>query len=271
MTSEHPPVETIAKLANQVSFILKTGLQCHLSLLQTPPSLSVETKRQITKRVPPSTLEKYLNPEAAISLLAMEVEDLGSRIFRYQYIERYREHFQSPDAAMQSAFVMHTHILRGSEIYIIMENCVSFLDFYYDVANDLTLNPSKKSKELTSQFKKHFKRHLLERHRIVHSHERPSLVSRMISMPQEGMADPDMTATIAEFLKSSLEILAPAIEGLDNINDFSLALEQINNFRLKAVDQECLDMWSILLDATTKLIDLSKLLKGDSEMPKNST
>lgn len=51
---------------------------------------------------------------------------------------------------MRTAFVIHTHILRGIEFYIIMERSVAFLDFFYDLALDLALNPTKVSESLPS-------------------------------------------------------------------------------------------------------------------------
>jgi hypothetical protein len=263
MAADKLLTEIITSQVNQFCAGFDAALRRHIGLLPAPPSLSAESKKHIVKRVPPRALDNYLNLNSAIALLAVEIQDLGLRISRYQYIERYREHFEAPDADMASAFVMHTHILRGTEIYVIMERCAVFLDFYYHIAVDLSLNPTKMSKALERRFKKDFERHLRERHRIVHAHERPSLISRMTSISAEEIGKPDVASTFKETLETLMGMLAPVLKDAFNINDPALALKNLNDIRLKAVDQECLGMWSTLLDAMTRLIDPSKLLRAE--------
>lgn len=264
MTTEKTLSEILAEQVDSVAGGFDASLKRHLAALSQPPSISKDTKKHIAKRVSPKNLAKYQTPENAISLLSMEIGDLGLRISRYQFIERYREHFQAPTAEMRTAFVMHTHILRGSEIYVIMERCVSFLDFFYDLAADLSLNPTKVSKPLESRFKKDFERHLRERHRIVHAHERPTLVSRMMSIPPEDMTRPEVGDIFKNVLGTFAGMVAPAVQSTLGTEDASEALNRINEFRLQAVDKECLDMWSIFLESLTCLIDSTKLLKGDA-------
>lgn len=256
--------EILAEQVDSVAEGVDASLKRHLSALPEFPSLSKETKKHIARRVSSSNLVNYQTPEKAISLVSMEIGDLGLRISRYQFIERYRENFQAPTPEMRTAFVMHTHSLRGSEVYIIMERCVAFLDFFYDLARDLSLNPTRVSKSLESSFKKEFERHLRERHRIVHAHERPSLVSRLVSVSPNEMSDPRMEETFKNVVESFATMIAPALKTTFPIADRANALKGINQFRLKAVDKECLDMWSILLDAITNLIDKRLLLTGSS-------
>ena len=267
MTATKTLSENLAEQVTEVSAGIEASLKRHFAHLGGSPALSDATKKHIAKRVPPKTLSKYHTPENAISLLALEIEDLGLRISRYQFIERYREHFEAPTAEMRTAFVMHTHILRGSEIYIIMERCGSLLDFFYDLASDLSLNPTKVSKALETRFKKDFERHLRERHRFVLAHERPTLVSRMISIPPDEMSKPEVADTFKNVLDSFVGMVAPAIQSLFEIKDPAEAMKRINDFRLQAVDKECLDMWAIFLDSLTKLIDPTKLLKGAAAAP----
>ena len=262
MTTTKTLSENLAEQVTEVSTGIEVSLKRHLAHLAGSPLLSDATKKHIAKRVPPKTLAEYQTPEKAISLLSLEIEDLGLRISRYQFIERYREHFDAPSAEIRTAFVMHTHILRGSETYIIMERCGSLLDFFYDLASDLSLNPTKVSKALETRFKKDFERHLRERHRIVHAHERPTLVSRMMSIPPDEISKPEVADTFKNVLDSFVEMVAPAVQSLFEIKDPADAMKKINDFRLQTVDKECLEMWSIFLDYLTKLIDPSKLLRG---------
>lgn len=264
MTEVKTISEILAEQVNEVANGVDVSLKRHLAALGGSLALSDATKKHIAKRVPPSTLSKYQTPENAISLLSLEINDLGLRISRYQFIERYREYFKAPNTEMRTAFVMHTHILRGSEIYVIMERCGSFLDFFYDLATDLSLNPKKLSKTLETRFKKDFERHLRERHRIVHAHERPTLVSRMMSIPPDTINKPKVADTFKNVLESLVEMMTPEFQSLFEIKDPAEAIKKINDFRLQAVDKECLDMWSIFLDSLTKLIDSTKLLKGSA-------
>lgn len=261
MAEEKSLSAILAEQINEVSGGIEASLKRHLAAMPLQPVLSDAVKKQIAKRVPPKTLDANLTPEAAISLAAMELADLGTRISHYQHIERYREHFNPPNVAMRAAFVMHTHILRGSEIYVIMEQCVSFLTFFYDLAEVLDLGPTNTAKSLEKQFKKEFDRHLRERHRIVHAHERPSLVSRMIGVPPQDLADPKVIATYALVINQLSEMIGRSMGDAMGQKTPEEALASINALRLKAVDEECLKMWSILIDCINRLIDTTKLRK----------
>lgn len=261
MESANSPADDLAKQVEQVSEGVRLSLTRHLSKMPALPVLSPKTRAQIKKRVPPKTLNRYFSPDNAIGLLALEISDLGTRIHHYRYIERYREYFTAPNAAIRVAFVNHTHILRGSEIYVIMERSSSCLAFFFDLAADLDLGPKQMSGTLERQFKKEFERHLRERHRIVHAHERPSMISRLIGVAPEAVNHPDVQQThadaIARLSSMLTDRLGPEFQG----KDFEQTIKLINDFRLKAVDEECLKMWAIFLDSLNKLIDSEKLLK----------
>lgn len=261
MSENQDLTSILANQVNQVSNGIRHSLERHVALMTTKPSMSDETRKHITKRVPPSQLQKYKTVEMAIAQLALEISDLGTRISHYQHIERYREHFNAPNKAMRAAFVMHTHILRGSEIYVIMERCEDWLKFFYALAADLDLGPTRMAKKLQTRFKKDFERHLRERHRIVHSHERPSLVSRMVGAPPEDLDHPDFAKLYVDTVGMMEGIIQKAIG--EQIKDKSAeeVLQMINVRRLEAVDCECFTMWSIFLDHINRLIDTEKLLK----------
>lgn len=261
MEAENSPADDLAKQVEQVSEGIRLSLARHLSKMPAPPVLSQKTRDHIKKRVPPETLSKYVLPDNAIGLLALEISDLGTRISHYRYIERYREYFAAPNSAIRVAFVNHTHILRGSEIYIIMERSSSCLAFFFDLAADLELGPKQMSSMLERQFKKEFKRHLRERHRIVHAHERPSMISRLIGTPPETLRHPKIQQmyvdVIARFFSILTDRLGPEFQG----KNLEQTIKLINDFRLKAVDEECLKMWAIFLDSLNNLFDSEKLLK----------
>jgi hypothetical protein len=264
MTAEQTLAEILTDQINMVSNGIDASLKEHLVIMPTAPVLSESTKNLIAKRVGSKSRARYLNPEGAISLLSIEVIDLGTRISRYQYIERYREHFKSPNPEVGTAFVMHTHILRGSEIYVIMERCGSFLDFLYDLAVDFDLNPKNKlGKDLEKQFKKCFERHLRERHRIVHAHERPSFISRItaIAPEPEGEHRNMIEKVFIDAFSQMFEAITKLAPHLVDTKTGEEAIKNINDHRLKAVDGECFEMWSILLGSINKTIDSSKLLK----------
>lgn len=261
MSENQSLTSILADQVNQVSGGIRHSLERHVNLMTTQPTLSDETKKHITKRVPPSQLQKYLTVEMAIALLALEISDLGTRISHYQHIERYREHFKAPDKTMRAAFVMHTHILRGSEIYVIMERCEDWLKFFYELASDLDLGPTQVVKKLQTRFKKEFERHLRERHRIVHAHERPSLVSRMVGVPPEDLDHPDFAKVYVDTVSMLAGLLHKVMGDQVEGKSAEEVLQAINVRRLEAVDRECFTMWSIFLDQINGLIDTKKLLK----------
>lgn len=261
MAEERTFIDILTEQVNQVSGGIEVALRRHLAAFPSIPWLSAATEKHIAKRVPPKVLRNYLSPDSAISLLSLEISDLGMRISHYQYIERYREHFSPPDAAMRAAFVMHTHILRGSEIYVIMERCGSCLGFFHDLAADLDLGPTKMAKSLEKQFKKEFERHLRERHRIVHAQERPSLVSRMIGVHPDELAQPDVVEKYATIIGTLAEALTASLGEAANQKSPAEKFAMINDLRLRAVDKECFQMWSIFLGCINKLIDSAKLRK----------
>lgn len=259
MTIERSLSEFLDKEAHAVATALGVTLERALSAFSSPPLLSKSTRKHIAKRVPQKTLAKYQTPGNAIILLQLEIVDLGLRISRYQYIERYRETFQAPSAEIKLSFVMHTHILRGSEIYVIMERCASLLEFLYDVSVDLSLNPTKASKSLEARFKKGFGRHLRERHRIVHGHERPTLVSRMLSIPPHQINRSEARAILQGVIEQITRLAMPLMQSVSATEGHREIPKEINDFRLKAVDQECLDMWTIFSESIEASIGMTKL------------
>jgi hypothetical protein len=160
----------------------KSALREHLEKMEPQPSMSSHLERHIRKRVAPSFLSKYLNHEGAIGLAINELGLILERIRQYRVIDAYPKHFSSNDRDVISAFFSHLHSLRSSELYLIQERGKELLRFSHCIASDLRLSASDQSREFDKKFKKGFERRLRERHRLVHAHERPSLMTRMLDV-----------------------------------------------------------------------------------------
>jgi hypothetical protein len=261
MEKEQSLSEILAQQVKQVSHGIELSLNAHVAAMHIPPGLSVQTRKKITNRVPPKMRDDYLNPRGAIVLLVTEIVDLGTRISHYQYIQRYREHFKPPDEIIRAAFTMHSLILQTNEIYVIMERCGKCLDFFHNLAVDLDIDLKDMAPALKKEFKKEFERHLRERHRIVHAHERSSLVSKMIGVQPELLDDAEVKGAYMEVLntltKSIKSQLGDKAEGKSSLE----FLKIINDLSLQAVDQDCLKMWAIFSNCINQLIERRKLLK----------
>ena len=247
-------------MAADVSIGIETALKRHLSLLPAKPSLSDSTKAHIKRYIPPKALPRYETPEQAIALLAMEISGIGARISKYQFIERYRDHFEPAGAEMRVAFVSHIHHLRGAEVYLIMERCIKCLGFFFDLATNLDLGPNSTARWLTKRFKEKFDRHLRERHQLTHAHERPSLVSRLTSIPATELNEPEVAKTFTHAIATFMSLISPQLRDRQ-YKSSEEALAAINTFRLESVDEECLEMWSIFVEALHDLIDVNQLRK----------
>jgi hypothetical protein len=250
-------LEQVTNLASE----LDTALRRHMESNKTELSISLTTKNHIKKRVPPTTFDAYVNADKALSLILLELNDLGLRISRYMFIGRYREYLQTSDADIGSAFAMHILTLRGSEIYIIMERCCDFLRFLHGILKDQGLASVDISASLEKQFKKQFSRHLLERHRIVHSHERPSLASRITNINANDFSEAqrrDIFAVImARLMDAYNSVRLPPKEQ----QPFGEFRQKIIDQALKTYDDECWEMWSIFQDYVYKVFATAGLNK----------
>lgn len=141
-----------------------------------------------------------------------------------------------------------------------MERCASFLDYLHDLAVDLLLEPTKNSKTLENRFKKDFARHLRERHRIVHAHERPSWVSRFLSINSEEMKQPEVQKNIVEMVGGLFKTSSPLSRFTSDAKDLEEIIKRINDFRLNAVDQECMKMWQIFSECLNTAFDTKNLI-----------
>lgn len=261
---EDKPSESLTdELAAQITSVastLEAAFVRHLKKLGSTPTLKRSTLDAIAKRVPRNSIAQCSTPEGAASLLALEIEYIGLRISRYQFIERYREHFTAPNCEMGAAFIAHIHTMRGSEIYIIMERSTAFLDFLAHYTNDLGLLSARRARALEKTFKTVYERHLRERHRIVHAHEKSSLASRVLDAPVGSREIPAYGESILQIgaaLTQSLLDVAPHMAA----DDAETFMHNVNEHRLKVVDDECRTMWSTLVGHITETVNHAKLLK----------
>lgn len=252
------------RLIEEVEFFaaaLQRRLEIHVGAMPEPPRMTPEIEAHIRNRVGPKSAEQYLSIERAIALLAVEAADIGYRISQYRFIERYREHFMPADAPMRVAFHTHIQVMRGNEIYVIMEHGKAWLVFAHDLAAALDLAPTKMHKVLINRFTKAFERHLRERHKIVHAHERPSLVSRVASLAATGRDDREIGQATQGVVQTLIAMaVRTAGDRVDAAAPVDTVIDQLNALRLAEVDRECEEMWKILQECTDKLIDRRRLL-----------
>jgi len=217
-------------------------------------SLALET--EIRKRVAPSAIGNYLNLKAIVDDVTFEINNLGRRIRRYQFIERYRDVFLSPDREMMMAFLEHTHSMRTAELYTILERGADLIRLCGVLVVNLGLPATNAAAKYQKRFRKEFERRLRERHRIVHAHERPSLLSRLLSTPAEAFDDPTFVDAFTEIFADVVAILGH-VRGKE-ANE--LMKEQASGaFRreyLLAVDLEAAAMWRILSECVAEALTL---------------
>lgn len=219
-------------------------LSATIRSLPSEPARSAELTKQIIKRVPPSALKNYDSVIAAARLFEMEVADIGNRAANYQNIERYRYFFSTPDKDMHLSFLDHTYSLRSSELYVILERGSELLKFGAVLAENVGLDGVDNHRKFMAAFKKQFERRLRERHRMVHAHERPSLVSRLLAL--QDWSDPQVQITLRNFAGKIMGLLK---ELQKDAPEVGMPIEDRDTFRvgyLKAVDAEASAMWELI-------------------------
>jgi hypothetical protein len=227
-----------------------------------------ELKALIVKRVPPKLVTLYEQFHHCIELLAFETTEIGKRIRRYQYIERYKFFFSTPDKEMFQAFQEHTWSNRGGEIYVILERGEALIEFASLIAGRLGEPPSKAAKGFYNDMRNEFNYRLRERHRITHVHERPSLLSRILSLPAEAYQEPavvDLIVGTVGQLSGMMKLLESGAkfessealeEALAAVNDETPKIEDFQEAYLKRVDEEAGKMWRLLTKGLREAVAL---------------
>ena len=202
---------------------------------------------RIDKRVSPKAAAEFSRAQNLPQLVALELEILGDQIRLYPYTARYREAINLASKDMVAAWLLHSHSLRQSELYIIQERSTDLLRFLRNVSQDLGLAAAPdRSKSFEKAFKRRFERRLRERHRLVHAHERPSLTSRVIDF---GVAAKETDKDIVEDSLADLFIKMASLLPGEPPKDAQELMQKINKLRDSHVDfayQEATDMFDML-------------------------
>jgi hypothetical protein len=212
--------------------------------------LSKSAQQHIQKRVPPSTLQRYLNRQSAIQLLLMDLESIGTRIFQYQFIGAYNSYFVPPSPEIGAAFLSHLHILRPSELYMMLERGADLLRFATVLAFDIGLNSVDQSNRYAKSVRKGFDRRLRERHRLVHAHERPSLSARILEMPINSMPREEVGEMLgligAQLVRLYLELNDRRVPEELTRESLIAVLEEMKTVHFDAFEHEARNMWELI-------------------------
>lgn len=143
---------------------------------------SSDCRKLVARRVPPSTVAKFDVMDNYGLVLWDEILTILDRILIYPHTTTYRKHLKDAPHEVQKAWQFHSHSLRVTELYIILDRNIAMLSFLNVILESFNLPMHDQRKEFEKSFKKTFERRLRERHRLTHAHERPSLVSRIIDL-----------------------------------------------------------------------------------------
>jgi hypothetical protein len=191
-----------------------------------------------------------LNFESAINLAIYELELIATRIRQYRLIETYPRYFTSVNHEVFAAFISHLHTLRSNELYLIQERSAELLKFCFKLADDLNLQTSDQSAKYNRAFKKCFERRLRERHRLIHSHERPSLLTRMLDVVA-GIADKAILAdAIGEVAATMYYTYAALKSGANDLQvdqaRYQEIQEEMKQIYTRGFDEEAAVMWEMI-------------------------
>lgn len=143
---------------------------------------SAESKKLVARRVPPSWISKYEVMDEYGFVIWDEAMTILDRILVYPFTASYRRHLNGAPKEVLGAWQFHSHSLRVGELYIVLDRTLALLEFLTSVAKDCGLPVTDYRKTFEKKFKKTFARHLRERHRLTHAHERPSITSRIVDL-----------------------------------------------------------------------------------------
>lgn len=203
--------------------------------------------------VPPKARDFYRSPGMVIGLAILEIGNIGQKIHRYQFIERYKFFADMPDAEMGLAFAEHMYAVRNAELYSILERGEAVVRFVAAIAVELQTGDSKAANKYTKEYRRQFEYRLRERHRMTHAHERPSLVSRMLQLSdvktdEERQMIQSIFGDILNTMVSAFELIQerqPEGEHPTHMSD-PVAFQK---WYLQRVDGEAASMWHIFTES----------------------
>ena len=253
----HPPKgltpAEVSAFCNHIQAHLQATVEAGGGAIQQ----SADVAAQVKKRTAPSSLHKHSGIDSAIMNYIVDLHDLSTRIRRYQYIERYRDLYDGRDKDLGISLLDHTHALKSHEIYVILERGNELLRFGYMLAQNLSLTGSNNAAPYVKTLKKEFQYRLRERHRMVHAHERPSLLSRMLALEGELMAKPE----VAEALSGMARTLRAQMKQLQarSKDPSRLRLPENRCEELDRADAEAASLWLILKKFVTENVAAAQL------------
>jgi hypothetical protein len=218
--------------------------------------ISDAVKSQVAKRVAPSALPLYDDFDSVVSLAAHEIGEIGQRIGRYRYIERYKFFFETNDREMGLAFGEHLYELRSGQIYAVLERGVEIIRLCSTVADCRGRGDSKAANAYLKEFRSAFAYRLRERHRQAHAHERPSLASRILSLrpvkEDEKRMAAEVLATVLAQARFALRLLTQG--GNEIVSPVPEDHAEFQSYYLQRVDEEASTMWRIFSKAIARAV-----------------
>lgn len=234
-----PPLETgVARgLADTVAEFLTKAAKASPSRIA-----SSESKKLATRRVPPSWYSQCDTLDYYGVIVWDEAMTILDRILVYPFTTNYRRYLLDAPKDVVRAWLFHSHSLRVSELYVIQDRTVALLKFLKVIAEDLGLPATDFSRKFEKKFKETFKRHLLERHRLTHAHERPSMISRITEMAgakwiEDGQEQKNYVENFLKHLSLRL-IEAGELAGYSQMN----TLEEVAELHEMAAQREARQM-----------------------------
>lgn len=203
--------------------------------------------------VAPSARELYRDPSAIIGLATFEVGNIGLKIRRYQFIERYKFFADLPDADMGMAFGEHMYAVRNAELYTILERGEAVVRFGAALAADLGVGDQKAATVYSKQYRAEFEHRLRECHRMTHAHERPSLVSRILQLgkiktEEERKVVGDILGGIVRTMVAAFKLIQERLPEEDRMPSM-LDPVAFQRSYLQRNDTEAASMWCLFADA----------------------
>jgi hypothetical protein len=231
--------------------------------LVTPAQISTDTYKCVRKRVSAKIVSEYATPQNVLSLIILDIQQIGDRIRLCPFTAKYREQINLSSNDMVTAWQLHSHSLRQSELYIIQERGTEVLQFLHFVARDFKLKSVDCSNSFEREFKKRFERRLRERHRLVHAHEKPSLVSRLIDLMVSGDNERAVGQALGEVLAKVASIMpGPAT---DDPKEALRRLRSLGEQYAMLAEKEAIDMFDLFSEAVIRTITGTSVVQSENQ------
>ncbi|MBY5545984.1 hypothetical protein HFO61_03855 [Rhizobium leguminosarum] len=157
-------------------------LQGHALRVPEEQAISTATSDAIGKLISEAGTKRFQTIRSLPTLVSWEVSTYCERVRIYPFVTKYREAILGNSSEMIAAWQLHSHSLRQNELYVLQERGTKILDFVHLVTKDLGLNTENRARKFQQKFASQFKSRLRDRHRVVHAHEKPSMMSRVADL-----------------------------------------------------------------------------------------